>query len=79
MAMMKDPQGGPDIHIDMSLAKDLVCDICDNQTFKQTMLIKKVSALASPSGREMIIPISVFACEKCDHVNEEFLKMDTDE
>jgi hypothetical protein len=41
------------------------------------MIIKKMSALTSPSGKEMVIPISVFACEKCEHVNEEFLKMET--
>ena len=79
MAMMKDPQGGPGIHIDMSLAKDLKCEKCENNTFKQTMLIKKISALTSPSGKEMIVPITVFGCESCGHVNEEFLKMDTGE
>ena len=39
-----------------------------------THLIKTISAILSPSGKEMIIPIPVFACEKCGNVNESFLK-----
>jgi len=31
-----------------------------------------MSALVSPSGQETIIPMAVFACEKCGHVNKEF-------
>mgnify|MGYP001035846874 CR=1 FL=1 len=78
MAMIKDPQGSnTNVHIDLTLAKDLLCENCENNNFKQTMIIKKMSALTSPSGKEMVIPISVFACEKCEHVNEEFLKMET--
>ena len=63
--------------IDMSQTTPIKCESCENQTFKQTLLIRKMSALVSPNGQEQIIPIGVFACEKCGHVNSEFEKMET--
>ena len=58
--------------IDMSKATPIKCDNCENSTFKQTLIISKLSALLSPSGQETIIPTAVFACEKCGHVDDEF-------
>ena len=63
--------------IDMSQTTSLKCEKCENLTFKQTLLIRKLSALVSPNGQEQIIPIGVFACEKCGHVNSEIEKMET--
>ena len=58
--------------IDMSQTTPIKCEKCENQTFKQTLLIRKLSALVSPNGQETIVPMAVFACEKCGHVNAEF-------
>ena len=58
--------------IDFSKTSQIKCDACGCSTFKQTLLLRKMSALASPSGQETIIPMQVFACEKCGHVNKEF-------
>ena len=63
--------------IDMSQTTSVQCEKCENSTFKQTLLIRKLSALVSPNGQETVIPVAVFACEKCSHVNAEFEKMDT--
>ena len=63
--------------IDMNKTTPIKCEKCENQTFKQTLLIRKMSALVSPSGQETVIPIGVFACEKCGHVNTEFENMET--
>ena len=64
--------------IDMSETTSVNCEKCENSTFKQTLLIRKLSALVSPSGQETVIPVAVFACEKCGHVNAEFEKMETE-
>ena len=64
--------------IDMSQTTPIKCEKCGNSTFKQTLLIRKLSALVSPNGQETVIPIGVFACEKCGHVNSEFEKMETE-
>ena len=36
---------------------NIKCEECENQTFKQTLLIRKMSALVSPNGQEQLIPI----------------------
>ena len=59
--------------IDVSQTTPLKCEKCENQTFKQTMLLRKLSALVSPNGQETLIPVAAFACEKCGNVNSEFL------
>ena len=61
--------------IDMSKATAIKCDSCENSTFKQTLIISKLSALLSPNGQETIIPSAVFACEKCGHVNQQFVEL----
>jgi uncharacterized Zn finger protein len=58
--------------IDMDKTTSIKCEKCENQTFKQTMILRKLSALLSPNGQETLIPVGVFACEKCGHVNSEF-------
>ena len=64
--------------VDISQTTPVKCDKCENQTFKQTLLLRKVSALISPNGQEQYVPVAVFACEKCSHVNAEFEKMETE-
>ena len=58
--------------VDISQTNPVKCEKCENQTFKQTMLLRKLSALVSPNGQETLIPVAAFACEKCGHVNSEF-------
>ena len=63
--------------VDISQTTPVKCDKCENQTFKNTLIIRKLSALVSPNGQEQYIPVAVFACEKCGHVNTEFENMET--
>ena len=58
--------------IDIEKTTPIKCEACENQTFKQTLLLRKLSALVSPNGQETLVPVQVFACEKCGHVNSEF-------
>jgi len=58
--------------IDFSKTTQIKCEACEGATFKQTLLLRKMSALVAPSGQETIVPMQVFACEKCGHVNKEF-------
>ena len=78
MTLIKNNDGGMD-NLDLSHAKDMKCEECKCMTFKQSMMLKKMSSLVSPTGKETIIPISVFACDKCGHVNEEFTKLEIGE
>ena len=63
----------PDLgNVDLSKANQMKCEKCENPTFKQTLLLRKLSALVSPNGQETLVPVQVFACEKCGNVNSEF-------
>ena len=58
--------------IDISKTSAVKCEACENQTFKQSLLLRKLSALVSPNGQETLVPVQVFACEKCGNVNSDF-------
>ena len=61
-------------NVDLSKAKTMECENCKNTTFKQSLMLHRLSALVSPNGQETIVPAAVFACEICGHVNEDFTK-----
>ena len=63
----------PGLNVDFSQTTAEVCEACGNDTFIQVYKMRKLSALLSPAGKETIIPINVFACNKCGHINDEFL------
>jgi hypothetical protein len=63
---------------DIINSKNVVCQKCDtdgkfSDKFQNVFIIKKVSALMSPNGKELHVPIPVFACAECGHVNSEFM------
>jgi len=54
-------------------ATDAACDKCSCAKFAPVFIIKRLSALVSPTAQEMNIPIQLFQCSECGHVNEEWL------
>jgi len=50
------------------------CESCDNETFKQVFVIKRISALVSKEGKDTFVPIPIFSCDICGHINEIFSK-----
>ena len=76
MTMIPGKDGVSLDNIDLTHAKDITCEKCEGVGFRQTMMLKKLSALVSPNGQESIIPVGVFACDSCGHVNKEFAEAD---
>ena len=74
--MVKGKDGMTLDNVDLTHAKDIVCEECGGKGFRQTMMLKKLSPLVSPNGQEAIIPVGVFACDSCGHVNKEFAEAD---
>ena len=62
--------------IDLEDAETMVCQNCGNKIFIQGYVIKKISAIMSPTGQEAIIPVAAFACDSCGHINKEFQDSD---
>lgn len=63
----------PPMNVDLSQAQDITCDNCGNYTFQEVALMKRLSALVSPTGKEAIVPIPTFACNACGFINKQFL------
>ena len=67
-----DKDGNMQEQIDITKTSAIKCEKCENQTFKQSLLLRKLSALVAPNGQETLVPVQVFACEKCGNVNSDF-------
>ena len=61
----------PRTGLDYANTDALKCEECESEVFQPAFLLRKVSALVSPTGKETIIPVQIFACIKCGHVNED--------
>lgn len=61
------------VNVDLSQADTMKCQECNSEQFEMKYLIKKLSALLSPTGDEVMIPIQVFSCANCGHIPDEFL------
>ena len=74
MTVIKSNEGGvPTLdNIDLTHATTLECEECKCKGFKQTLMLKKLSPLVSPTGQEAIIPVAAFCCDSCGHINKEF-------
>jgi hypothetical protein len=46
--------------------QDIKCEECEGEFFTPCFMIKKLSALQSPSGQEMLVPVQIFKCDHCD-------------
>ena len=63
----------PGLKVDISQTTAVICGNCKNDTFIPAFKMRKMSALLSPHGKETMIPMQVFACAKCGHINDDFL------
>ena len=53
------------VKIDLSDADTMKCQKCGNSIFIQGYVIKRISAIVSPTGEEVIAPIQVFNFGNC--------------
>ena len=53
------------VKIELSDADTMKCQKCGNSIFIQGYVIKRISAIVSPTGKEVIAPIQVFNCGNC--------------
>ena len=75
---MNNPQQ-PQMKVDLSQTTAVICEACGHDIFIPAFKMRKMSALLSPTGQPTMIPMQVFACAKCGHINEEFqLKEEND-
>jgi len=65
------------VNMNISLDKttEVTCDKCSNSAFQEVVLLRKASRFITGTAQDAMIPIPIFACSKCGHVNDEFLPM----
>ena len=69
-------QNMPQMGVDLKNTSQVVCENCGNRTFREAVLIRKAPGVLIGSSKDAVIPIPVFECSKCCHVNEEFLPVE---
>jgi hypothetical protein len=55
-----------EVRLDLTQTSKTLCLECGNDTFKETLLLRKWSRLMSGLPDDQYVPISVFACAKCE-------------
>jgi uncharacterized Zn finger protein len=61
------------LNITLDKTTGVVCEGCSNETFQEVILLRKASRFITGTAQDALIPIPVFACSGCGHVNEEFI------
>jgi len=57
----------------LAQAESVTCESCGNHTFVGVMMMKRISPIISPTGKEAVVPIQTFACNACGFINKQFL------
>jgi uncharacterized Zn finger protein len=63
------------LNITLDKTTGMSCDECGNEVFQEGVMLRKASRFITGTAQDAMIPIPVFACSKCGHVNEEFIPM----
>ena len=62
------PQPKKQVQFDLKDAETMQCASCGNKIFIQGYVVKKISAIMSPTGQEVIAPVQVFNCGNCGEI-----------
>ena len=60
------------LNVDYNQTLPVTCDECGHTYFDQALVIRKASGILTGTGQPSYVPIPVFACKSCGHVNSEF-------
>lgn len=72
--MQRAAEGRGALNLNPRELEDVTCDKCGNFTFQSVVLMKRVSGLQTPTGKEAFVPMEVFACAACGNVNDRFIQ-----
>lgn len=60
-------------NLSLDQTSEIVCDACKGTSFVNAFMLRKASRILTGSQQDQLIPIQIFACVKCNHVNESFI------
>lgn len=60
------------VNLDISQTTPVLCEECNGTFFEQALVIRQASGFLTGTGKPTYVPIPVFSCKECGHVNSEF-------
>jgi uncharacterized Zn finger protein len=61
------------MNINLEDTTEIKCENCNNNVFNQGVMLRGISRFITGTAQDGVMPIPVFACSKCGHVNTQFL------
>ena len=61
------------MNINLEDTTEITCDKCNNNTFHEAVVLRSISRFITGTAQDGMMPIPVFACDKCGHVNDRFM------
>lgn len=61
------------MNINLEDTTEIKCEKCENNVFNQGALLRSISRFITGTQQDGVMPIPVFYCTKCSHVNEQFM------
>jgi uncharacterized Zn finger protein len=61
------------MNIDLKKTTSITCDNCGKSVFQEGLMLRKANKFLAGTTQDALIPLPVFSCSACGHVNEEFL------
>jgi hypothetical protein len=73
---MKPFPGAPkkELKVNLSEQDTMNCEKCGNYLWITAFVIKKISAIVSPTGQAGLVPVQVYSCGNCGEVPKELLE-----
>ena len=62
-----------EVDIDMQNTNPIICEGCKGLAFQPAVMLRKVSAIMSPTGKETFLQIPCVVCAECGQINKEML------
>ena len=75
MKKLKKSNMNTQVQVDLRDAETIKCGSCSNYLFITSFILKRLSAIVSPSGQEALIPVQVYSCGNCGQVAEGMLEV----
>mgnify|MGYP000959739327 CR=1 FL=1 len=54
----------------------IVCEECGGEVFIEGLMLRKVSRFMTGTLNDAIMPLNIFMCANCHHVNAQFMPKD---
>lgn len=61
------------MNINLEDTTEIKCEKCEHNVFNQGVLLRSISRFITGTQQDGVMPIPVFYCAKCGHVNEQFM------